>query len=176
MVYGPDAIVLKQGRENPFQHLPVRQHVRNTARHTEIIFQHGKAAIRQADQIRATDADINSAWHVESAHLATVVPATVDQRARNDSIGQYSSGMVDVFQEHVQGGDALRQSLFDLGPFVGRDDPRKKVVGKDALGSLLVAVNGESDALMQEGQVGSYLVLAQFFRRKLEQRLKKVLV
>ncbi len=84
--------------------------------------------------------------------------------------------MVDVFQKHVQGGDALRQSLLDLAPFIGRDDPWKKVIGKDALGSLLVAVNRESDALMQEGQVGGHLALAQLFRRKFEQRLKKILV
>ena len=65
---------------------------------------------------------------------------------------------------------------FNLAPFVVRNDARQQVVGKHALGALVVAIDGEGDALMQKRQIGGLLALAQFLGRKLQQCLKQSLI
>ena len=79
--------------------------------------------------------------------------------------------MIDVAEEKVQRGEALREALLDFGPFAGGDDAGKKIVGENALGAFLAAVDGEGDAFVQEGEVGGLLAAAQFLRSKLEQSL-----
>ena len=48
----------------------------------------------------------------------------------------------------------------------GGDEARQQVVGKDALGALVAAVDGEGDALGEEGEVGGLLAALQFVRRQ----------
>ena len=64
---------------------------------------------------------------------------------------------------------ALNQAPLDRGPLARRDDARQQIVGKDALGALIVAVDRERHALMQEGAVGILLPLPQVSGRELEQ-------
>jgi hypothetical protein len=53
---------------------------------------------------------------------------------------------------------------------------RKKVVGEDALRPLLAAVDGEGNALVEEGEVGGMLAAVQLFARYLVQALVERLV
>ena len=62
--------------------------------------------------------------------------------------------MVNVVQEQVQRADALFQAAFEQGPFVGRDDARDQVEGKNFLRAAVIVVDRERDALRQEGRVG----------------------
>ena len=110
------------------------------------------------------------------AHLAAEVAATVNQFAGHDAIGQNSAAVVNVFQKQVQRRDPLRQSAFDLPPFLVRNDARQQVVGKDALRAFVVAVHRKGDALMQKREVGRLLALAHFLGRQLQQRLEKRLI
>ena len=79
-------------------------------------------------------------------------------------------------QEEVEGGDALDQPALDRVPFGGRDDARQQIVGKDAFGAARVAVDGEGDALVQEGEVGGPLPFFQLRRRQFEQALIELFV
>ena len=81
--------------------------------------------------------------------------------------------MVDIFEEKIQGGNALGKSALDLPPLLVRDDARKQIIGKYALRALVVAVDGERNPLMQKREVGGLLALAQFFGRKFQQSLEK---
>ena len=68
--------------------------------------------------------------------------------------------MIDVAEEQVQSCEALGQTLLDSGPLASADDPRQEIVGENAFGSFLAAVNGKSDAFMQESQIRRLLAAA----------------
>ena len=97
--------------------------------------------------------------HVHALHLAAEVLAAVDQLARHDAVGQDLRVVIDVLQEQVQRGDALGQAALEHVPLGGGDDPGNQVVGEDPLGALAAAVDGEGDALVQEGEIGGRLAL-----------------
>ena len=168
-----DSVVAKERWENFLQDLAVGQHVRNATGNSKIVFEDGKASVGKANQIGSTDADIDSMRDGESAHLPAEVAAAINKLARDDAVGEDPSPMIDVFEEKVESGDALGESAFDLPPFVERDDARQKIVGEDALSSLVVAVNSKSDALMEKRQVSGLLAFAEFFRRKFQQTLEQ---
>ena len=94
--------------------------------------------------------DVDVAVHVHAAHLAPVVAAAVDQLARHDAFREDPALVVDVLEEQVDRGQPLRQPALERLPLGGRDDARQQVVGKDALGALVVAVDREGDALGEE--------------------------
>ena len=79
--------------------------------------------------------------------------------------------MVDVLEEQVERGDALGQPLFDRAPFGRGEDARHQVVGEDPLGALLLAVDREGDALVQERQLGRLLEIAQLVGGQLKHAL-----
>ena len=51
------------------------------------------------------------------------------------------------------------------------DDPRQQIVREDPLGPFLAAVDGEGDALVEEGEVGLLLAAPELLGRELEQLL-----
>ena len=63
-----------------------------------------------------------------------------------------------------------RSTMLPLG---AGDDARQQVVGKDALGAFVVAVDREGDALVQEGAVGGLLAVPPLGRRQLEQAVEQ---
>ena len=84
--------------------------------------------------------------------------------------------MVNVFEEQIQCRDSLRKPTFDLAPFVVGNDPRQKIIRKDALRSLFIPIDSECDALMQKRQVRRLLALAHFLGRQSQKGLKKRLI
>ena len=62
--------------------------------------------------------------------------------------------------------DALGQAALDTLPFRRRDDARQKIGGDDPLGRLVVVIDGEGDALMQEALLAGLLAAVQFFQRQ----------
>jgi hypothetical protein len=76
---------------------------------------------------------------------------------RHHAFRQDASLVVDVLQEQVQGVNALGQTAFQPLPFTGRDDAREQVVGENPLGPLVIAVDGEGDALVEECAIGGLL-------------------
>jgi hypothetical protein len=90
------------------------------------------------------------------------VLATVDQLARDDAVVEDFGVGVDVAQEEIERGDALGEAALDAVPLLRRDEARQQVVGKDALGALVAAVDGEGDALGEKREVGGLLAALQF--------------
>ena len=99
--------------------------------------------------------------HVEVAHLAPVMLGAVDQLARHHAVLQDAAVAIDVAQEQVERREALLQAGFDPRPFLGGDDARQEVGRDDPLGGLIVAIDGEGDALLQEGLLAGLLAAAQ---------------
>ena len=78
---------------------------------------------------------------------------------------------VDVAEEEVEGGDALGEAALDAVPLGGGDQAREQVVGEDALGAFVAAVDGEGDALVEEGEVGGLLAALKLVLGEAGQRL-----
>jgi hypothetical protein len=61
--------------------------------------------------------------------------------------------MVDVVQEQVERQHPLGEAFFEQFPFAVGDDARHQVEGKNALDTLVLAVYGESNSLVEEGSI-----------------------
>ena len=94
------------------------------------------------------------------------MPAAIDELARDDAVGEDFCVGVDVAQEKVERGDALREPALDAVPLLSSDKARQKIVGEDALGALFAAVDGEGDALGEEGEVDRLLAPLQLIGGK----------
>src|SRR5580658_2302121 len=116
MIDGGNSVVAEECGKNLLQNFAVRQHVGDAARNPKIIFENREAPVWKPHEVCAADADVNPPRHRQASHLAPEVAATVDQFSGYDAIRQNPSPMVDVLQEHVQGGDSLGQAIFDLAP------------------------------------------------------------
>ena len=176
MVDGPDAVVAEHRGEDALEDFAIGQHVGNAAGHAQVVFEDGEAAIGQAHKVGAADADVNVARDVEAAHFAAEVLAAVDQVARDDAFGKDAAFVIDVAEEEIEGGQALREAFFDLRPFVSGNDSRNQIVGEDALGAFFAAVHREGDAFLEEREIGGLLAFAQFFGSQAEQRALERLI
>src|ERR1019366_3200735 len=63
--------------------------------------------------------------------------------------------------EGVEGVDALLEAAFDAFPFVGRNDARNQIEGKDAFRAGGIAVDVEGDSQLQQQALGGVLVAEQ---------------
>ncbi len=99
--------------------------------------------------------------HEQAAHLAAVGGRAQHQLARDDAVGQDLLVAIDVGQEQVQRLHPLDQPGLDPRPLVAGDDPRQKVGGDDPFGGGFRAIDGEGDALQQEGLLQGPLPLGQ---------------
>ena len=86
-------------------------------------------------------------------HLAAKHLGAVDQLRRDDPLPQNALLVIDVLAEQIERGDALHQPALDQVPFVGGNDPRHQIKREDFLHPARVAVDGESDALVAEGEI-----------------------
>ena len=93
----------------------------------------------------------------------------VDHRARHDAVLQHAAVGIDVAQEQVERRDALLQTALDALPFRRRDDARQKVGRDDPLGRLVVGIDREGDALVQEGLLAGLLAADELVRRQRRQ-------
>jgi len=151
--------------EDPLGDRPVREHVRHTAGHPQVVFENDEAAVLETHQVGARDRYIDIAVDADAAHLAAVVAAAVDQFARDDALGEDASFVVDVLEKEVDGDQALRQAALQRVPLARRHNPRQQVKREDPLGALLVAVDREGDALGQKGAIGLDLPAAEIVER-----------
>ena len=87
--------------------------------------------------------------------------ATVDELARDDAVGEDFGVGVDVAEKQIERGDALREPALDAVPLLGGDQAGQQIVREDALGAFFAAVDGECDALGEEGEVDRLLAAAQ---------------
>ena len=56
--------------------------------------------------------------------------------------------MIDIVEQQVEGGDPLNDAAFYLPPFIGRQHPRDRVEGQDAVDRAALRVEREGDAVI----------------------------
>ena len=88
----------------------------------------------------------------------------VDHAARNDPVLEHAAIGIDVAKKEIERGNPLLQPGFDAGPFLGGYDARQKIRRNDPFGRLIVGIDGEGDALVEEGLFAGLLAAAQLFR------------
>ena len=161
---GADVVVAEELREDALHDAAIGEHVTHAAGNAQVVFKDNEVAVLKADEIRAANGDVDVARDLKAGHLAAKLRAGIDELTRDDAVGEDAAFVVDVFEEEVQGADALRKAAFDDFPFLAGDDARQEVVGEDALGAFVFAVDVEGDALVEEAKVGGLLAALDFFR------------
>ena len=157
-----DAVRTEQFGEQPHHHLAVLEHVAHTAGHAQVVLEHVVAAaavgVAGTHDVDAGDVRVDAAGHVDAAHLAAVLRVVQHLLLRHDAGVEDALLVVDVVDEVIQRGHALRQPLLHLRPLVFRDDARNQVEGNQPLGSgavlVLRAVHGEGDADAAKDHLG----------------------
>ena len=134
------------------------------------------AGLRVAHQIDAADVRVDAARHLDADHLATKVPAGIDQRARNLAIVENALRPVDILQKEIERDHALRKPALDAVPFRVGEDARDQVEREKTLGAAAVAVDREGDALEQKRKIGQLAALFELRRCDSRQLLKDLLV
>ena len=163
---GTHVVTAEHLRERTLHDPTIREHVADARGHAKIVFEHDELAVFQANEIGACDRDVDIPRYVEADHVPAELLARVDDLARHDAVFEDATLVIDVFQEKVECGNALLETMLDAVPFPRRDDAREQVVRENALGALIAAVDGEGDALVQEGKVGGLLLSLEFFARQ----------
>ena len=161
-----DARGAKHARKGAADDFAIGQHVGDARRHAQIVFEHDEGAVFAPHQIGAADIDISAVRHGQPMHLAAVMLRAVYHLARDHAVLEHAAIGVDVAQEQIERDDALLEARLDPRPFFRRDDPRQQIGRDDPLRRLIVGVDGEGDALMEEGLFASLLAARQFFRRQ----------
>jgi outer membrane lipoprotein-sorting protein len=151
---GADFVFAEEGWEDAFHDGAVFQDVADAAGGAAVVFEDEVFAVLVADEVGAADMDVDIAGDVHAEHLAAEHFGAVDQFGRNDAASEDVLLVVDVLAEEIEGGDALDEAAFDGFPFGGWDDAGDEVEGEYFLDATGVAVDGESDALVAEGDVG----------------------
>src|ERR1035437_6530987 len=103
----------KQLREDSLHHAPVCQHVTHAARNAQVIFQHHELTAWKSDEIRPHHSHVNIVRHLQPAHLSAELLAAVYDLAWHNAIRKDFSVVVDIFQEEIERGNPLDESLFD---------------------------------------------------------------
>ena len=156
--------------------LSIRQHIRNAARHSQVVLQYGKLTAGKTDEVGTDYRSVYVVGDPDTPHLPLIILATVNEFERYSPFLQYSSLVVDISQEEIDGVYALAQATLDCMPFLFAYDTGKDVVGEDAFNRGVFAIYGESDAPIQKRQVGCLLTLCQFAGLQYQNTLKQLLV
>ena len=161
-----DADLLGEVREGALHQMPVLDDVGHARRRARVVLEHLEAAVGVAHEVDAGDCHIGAERQVDAVHLAPVVRIARDELGRDEAVLEDLLLVVDVLDEPVDRGDALDAARLDDLPVGGRDDARDDVEGQDAVDRVLVGVNGEGDAEIEELAVGGARAALQ--RRGLE--------
>ena len=90
----------------------------------------------------------------EADHLFAKSLGTEHEIGRDAAFLQDALIVIDIEQERIQRGDPLFQAFFDAVPLGPRHRSRDQVEGENLLDAAHVRIDGESDALIDESQVG----------------------
>ncbi|MNZ91202.1 hypothetical protein D3C78_1101770 [compost metagenome] len=169
VVDGGDALLGEQLGEQAHHHLAVLQHVGDAAGRAQVVLQHVVAAAAIAHQIDPGDVRVDVARHVQALHRQLVLVVGQHLLRRDQPGLEDALVVVEVGEEQVQRLHPLDAAGLDGAPLAGRDTAGDGVEGDQALGALVVAVEGEGDPGPVEQQVGFPPALVQLLRRRLRQ-------
>jgi hypothetical protein len=149
----PHADLLEHVGKAAFHGPPVLQHVTDPAGTAPVVLQHPVGPVVAADQVGAANVNVDVFGHVEIDEFAPKMFAGKDVVCGDDTVLDDLLLVINIVQEEVQGRNPLHQPALQEFPFLGRDDARHQIKGKNPLRPLRVAIDVEGDALAQEGQI-----------------------
>src|SRR5262249_22928322 len=129
-----------------FHDLPVFQHIGNAGGTTQVVLQHIDFTIAMPHEVGASDVTPDAAWRIPANALLAIGRGGKKNFARDDAVLDDFLTVVNVVNEKVQRTNALLESPFNAGPFLGGDDARKDVERKNFFHASLLAINVEGDA------------------------------
>lgn len=154
VVDGGDALGGEQLGEQPHHHLAVFEHVAHAAGGAQVVFQHVVGAVAVAHQVDPGDVGVDVAVQVQALHGDLVALVGQHLLGGDDPGLDDALLVVEVGEEQVQRLDALDAAALDHAPFAHGDGAGDGVEGNQALGALLVPIEGEGDTGPVEQQVG----------------------
>src|SRR5262249_55288000 len=92
----PYTLTCEQSGKDLFHHLPVGQHIRNAAWHSEIVLEHRELPVVEPHEIGADNRNVRIPGHPYPAHLAAIMAASVDHFARDDAFGEDAALVVHI--------------------------------------------------------------------------------
>ena len=110
-------------------------------------------------------------WNAD--HLGPVMLGREHVFRRDDLFLEDALVGIEVLEEEVQRPHALDEARLDLAPFRAGDDARHQIERENALGALLVAVDGEGDALAQKRGIDGRAALLEFLLVQFLKALKE---
>ena len=147
------AVALEERGELALHRGAVLEHVAGAGGRAEVVLEHEVLAVLVADDVDAGHVRVHAAGRLEADHLAAEVARAEDELGRDPPVAEDALLVVDVVEEEVERAHALDEAALEQAPLVARDHARDEVEGEDPLDSLLLAVDREPDALVQERHV-----------------------
>ncbi len=111
--------------------LAILEHVRDTGRHAEVVFENDEATLAVADQVDAGDVDPDVLGRPDALEFRSVALRAFDEVARDDARVEDRLVSVDIGQEVIQRLDALFETGGDVLPLGCGDHARNQVEGED---------------------------------------------
>ncbi len=174
---GSDPAVVEQLGEQPSHGLTVLDDIADTAWRTEIVLQDAIGAIDVTNEVDPRHQAAGAGRYHDPDRLRAVALGAHDQAARDDPVvDDLCSAGVDVVEERIECSSPLDQAELDRGPLVAGNDPRHEVHREGPFHSLLIAVDGERDALPKELRVDLADGPVQIAGRKLSEAIEELLV
>lgn len=134
--------------------MAVLDDIGDAGRTAAVVLEHAELAVAIANDIGAVDMDVGAARQVETDHLRAVIGIADHQALGDDAILDDAPLVIDVVEKQVERPNALNDAALDRRPIRGRDDARDDVKREDAVDRILVAVNRECDAEVEQLLLG----------------------
>ena len=168
VVDAPHRVRAEHARQDARGRGAVLEHVRDAARVAHVVLEHAVRALGVAHEVDAGDEAARAMGDVDAHGLADEAVGRRHHVAGDHAVADRGLlARVHVVEELVERADPLREPGLHHGPLVGRDDPGEQVHREGALEAVLVAAQGEGDALgaergvAQAGPAGQFVVAEQ---------------
>ena len=157
---------VEQFRPDALDDRAVLQHVRDTGRHPQVVFEHIQGAVAIANQIGAADVRPDAVLRRDADALLTEVHRLGEDLGREDAVLDDLLLAVQILDEVVQRGDALLQAAFGLLPFLLWNDSRNDVERPGAVDILAFGIDREGDAHDLDRQIGRQAAIGEILLRQ----------
>ena len=107
IIHRQDAVILEQLRQYAFGDFAILQHIGDTRRYSQVVFQYVKLAVLIAHQIRAADMSLCTIARRHSGALGFKITRIEHDISRDDTIGENFLFVVNVVNEPIKGATAL---------------------------------------------------------------------
>jgi hypothetical protein len=105
--------------------------------------------------------DISVAWNIHAAHFRAVVLVALDEIGGHNAILENVLVVIDIVKERIEPGDALFHAAVDVMPIRAGQHARDHVEREHAVDGVVVGIDREGDAEIEQLPVGFLCAAAQ---------------